>query len=53
MATIDWYERRDELEPGQSFLMQDGSKVKLDRPVPGDASAWYVADWWDGWAHMG
>lgn len=44
--TIDWYERRDELEPEQVFRCQDGAIVKLDRSVPGDATKWYVADWY-------
>lgn len=52
MSDIDWYERRDELDPGQIFRMSDGSIVMLDRRVPGDGTAWYVADWWDGWAYM-
>lgn len=54
MATEqDWYERRDELEPGQVFLDLRGERVMLDRRVPGDGLAWYVADWWDGsWAYM-
>jgi hypothetical protein len=43
MAT-DWYERRDELEPGMVFQSCYGV-VRLDRRVPGDASQWYVADW--------
>lgn len=47
----DWYERRSELEPGQVFRLQDGV-VKLDRTVPGDATAWIVADWWNGWSYM-
>ena len=51
MAT-DWYERRSELRPGQVFRMHDGSVVQLDRSVPGDATAWYVADWWNGsWSY--
>lgn len=48
----DWYDRRHELDPGQVFRLQDGSVVKLDRTVPGDATAWIVADWWNGWFHM-
>lgn len=39
-----WYEQRDELESGQVFVCQDGSKVKLERRVPGDVTRWYVAD---------
>lgn len=42
---IDWYERRSELEPDQEFVTIDGSVVKLDRPVPGDGTKWYVAYW--------
>lgn len=41
----DWYDNRDELEPGQVFRCHDGSIVKLDRRVPGDGTKWYVADW--------
>lgn len=54
MATEqDWYERRDELEPGQVFIDFQGERVMLDRRVPGDGSAWYVANWWGGsWAYM-
>jgi hypothetical protein len=49
----DWYERRNELMPGQIFRTHDGSIVKLDRTVPGDGTKWYVADWWgSGWAYM-
>ncbi len=49
---IDWYERRDELEPGQIFRMHDGLRVKLDRRVPGDGTKWYVADWLrDHWSY--
>jgi hypothetical protein len=49
---IDWYERRDELEPEQVFRARDGSLVKLDRRVPGDGTKWYVADWFNGhWSH--
>lgn len=53
---IDWYENRHRLKPGMVFRTFDGI-VKLDRSVPGDATAWYVADWdgqswgfWDGTA---
>jgi hypothetical protein len=47
--TIDWYERRDELESGQVFRMQDGSIVMLDGRVPGDGTAWNVLDFDNGW----
>ena len=49
--TIDWYDRRDELEPEQVFKATDGSIVKLDRRVPGDGTQWYVADWFNGWSY--
>lgn len=42
MTKIDWYERRNELAPGQCFTLYDGSRVELDRRVPGDGSKWYV-----------
>jgi hypothetical protein len=46
----DWYERRNELEPGQMFRTHDGQVVKLDRRVAGDGTRWYVADWGRGWS---
>jgi ribonuclease I len=51
-ATTDWYERRDELQPGMIFHTQDGSVVKLDRRVPGDGTDWYVLDfsWSRNWS---
>lgn len=54
MPAIDSYERRHELRPDQMFLMHDGTKVKLDRDVPGDGSKWYAATWNDytkGWIY--
>lgn len=48
--TPDWYERRDELQPGQVFQSFDGI-VKLDRTVPGDGTKWYVATWNNGWSY--
>jgi len=54
MTSSDWYERRDELMPEQVFVMHDGTKVKLDRTVPGDATRWYAATWSDytkGWSY--
>lgn len=52
MAT-DWYERRDELEPGQVFRTRLGALVKLEHTVPGDGSRWVVAEEWNGtWAYM-
>lgn len=47
---VDWYERRNELEPGMVFMSNDGL-VMLDRSVPGDGTKWYVADWHGGWAY--
>jgi hypothetical protein len=38
----DWYERRDELRPGQVFRLRDGDFVRLDRTVPGDGTDWYA-----------
>jgi hypothetical protein len=52
MATqIDWYERRDELAPGQVYTDFEGNLVKLDRGVPGDGTRWYVASWYPGIDH--
>lgn len=48
---IDWYARRDDLRVDQVFRIYDGSLIKLDRTVPGDATRWYVANWWNGWAY--
>lgn len=48
---IDWYERRDELEPEQVFRQHGGDVIKLDRRVPGDGTKWYVADWCGYWAY--
>lgn len=46
----DWYERRRELRQGDVFLCHDGSVVKLTGSVPGDGSAWRVADYYgDRW----
>ena len=50
---IDWYDKRDQLRQGDVFLLQDGNRVMLERRVPEDGSAWYVADWWNNsWAYM-
>lgn len=43
MSYIDWYDRRDELEPSMVFDSCWGI-VQLDRRVPGDGSRWYVLD---------
>lgn len=55
MATErDWYERRNELFPGQIFRTYDGDVVLLDCTVPGDGTRWQVADLVDGnWAFYG
>jgi hypothetical protein len=45
--TDEWYERRNELEPGMVFKSCYGI-VKLDRGVPGDGTKWYVATWYAG-----
>lgn len=47
-ARPDWYERRNELEPGQFFKTSDGSIVQLERRVPGDGTKWYVQSWSSG-----
>lgn len=47
--SIDWYERRDELEEGQVFRTCYDSIVRLDRRVAGDGTRWFVADWRDGY----
>lgn len=44
LQPVDWYERMDELEPGQVFRCKDGTIVELDRRVPGDGTKWYVLD---------
>lgn len=41
----DWYERRDELDPGQVFRTHDDSIVRLDQRVPGDGTDWYCDVW--------
>lgn len=49
----DWYERRDELEPGMVFRDFEGDLVMLDRRVPGDGTRWYAATMWgSSWAYM-
>jgi hypothetical protein len=49
---IDWYERRDELQPEMVFRDYHGDLVKLDRRVPGDGSQWYVAvRWGNSWSY--
>lgn len=45
---IDWYERRDELDPGQVFRTYDDTIVRLDRRVPGDGTDWYADVWYPG-----
>lgn len=49
----NWYERQDELEYGMVFKSRSGSLLKLDHPVPGDGTKWFVATFWNGsWAYM-
>lgn len=43
----DWYEHRDELEPGMVFTSCFGI-VKLDHRVPGDGTDWVVETWYRG-----
>lgn len=51
--TIDWYERRHELEPGMVFRDYEGDLVKLDQRVEGDGTKWEIAVWWNGsWAYL-
>lgn len=48
----DWYERRDDLREGDVFRCHDGDIVKLDHQVPGDATKWRVASWYNGhWSY--
>jgi len=42
---VDWYERRDELEPGQVFKTIYVGLVQLDRRVAGDGTRWFVLTW--------
>ena len=51
MDTKDWYDHRAELQCDMIFVTRSGDLVKLDRPVPGDGTKWYVADWSNGWAY--
>lgn len=41
----DWYERRNELRSGMVFDTHDGTRVRLDRRVPGDGTQWYADVW--------
>lgn len=48
---VDWYERRNELDPGMVFTTCYGGVVKLDYRVPGDGTKWRVLDWYrDHWS---
>ena len=42
---VDWYERRDQLEPGMVFKLEDDTYVRLDRRIPGDGTDWYCDVW--------
>lgn len=44
----DWYERRNELEPGQVFRTCWDRVVQLDYRVPGDATQWRVLSFSNG-----
>lgn len=41
----DWYDHRDELEPGMIVINYQGSRLRLDHRVPGDGTNW-VCDVW-------
>jgi hypothetical protein len=43
---IDWYDRRDELEPGMVFTSCYGL-VRLDHRVPGDGTDWIALTSYD------
>ena len=43
MPDIDWYDRRNELQPGMVFNSCWGI-VQLDQGIPGDGTKWYVLD---------
>lgn len=44
MAQMDWYENRDQLNPGMIFNTDNGV-IQLDRRTPGDRTRWNVLDW--------
>lgn len=46
-AGVDWYERRNELEPEQVFSTVFGGVVQLYRRDPCDGTRWRVLDWSD------
>lgn len=43
----------DELKADMIFLTGEGDIVRLERPRPGDGSAWLVSDWENGWVDNG
>lgn len=43
----DWYERRDELNPGDVVTTHDGDRLRLDHRVPGDGTDWRCDYWMD------
>lgn len=45
----DFYQRRDELRPGQVYRTCVGNIVRLARHLPGDGTDWLVETWDDGW----
>lgn len=46
--SIDWYDRRDELEPGMTVITHQGEKFRLDHRVPGDGTDWCCDVWYEG-----
>ncbi len=44
----DWYEHRNELNPGDVFKTYDDCVIRLDRRVPGDGTDWYADVWMNG-----
>lgn len=48
----DWYEHRNELNPGDVFKTYDDCVIRLDRRVPGDGTDWYADVWMNGWTNI-
>lgn len=45
----DWYERRNELDPGMAFKLNCGDTiVRLDHRIPGDGTDWSCDLWLNG-----
>ena len=49
----NWYDRRDELQPGMVFRAYDDGVVKLLRRTPDNGTWWYAADWYGKWLEHG